>query len=420
MVEPTQEALTLVFGTSADPIHQGHTNLILSAVQSLQKKGFHIAQILILPVYRYHNIRDAVKRALPLTYESRYEICQLAAAEIANKLGWSKERVSVSRLEETLVRGAHRPNLSAETFEVLSKTLGPNKHLAFLLGSDNFSGESPSFNNWYKVEQLLQLTSLVICPRQGFEINQHYLQELENKGAQIVYLEDVHVPEISSSVIRKRLEDGEDLPQLVQEGMLSTEMAAYIDKNQLVDTWRTLDSAPAPQNLADKEPEIMTIEEQIGKILTIQKWTLAVAESCTGGLIGHRITNVPGSSEYFVGGIISYAYEAKVRLLRVSWDTLKAYGAVSSQTVLEMASGVKKALGTDIGLAVSCIAGPGGATPTKPVGTSWVGLAAPEGEWSFHFLLSGDRVENKESLAQKALETLLAHLESKTNLSTSS
>lgn len=108
--------------------------------------------------------------------------------------------------------------------------------------------------------------------------------------------------------------------------------------------------------------------------------------------------------------MVSYAYEAKVALLGVKWETLKAVGAVSPETVLEMAQGIRSALNTDIGLSVSCIAGPGGATASKPVGTSWVALSTPEGDQTFHFHLTSDRIGNKEDLAQKALEVLLDYL----------
>ena len=118
------------------------------------------------------------------------------------------------------------------------------------------------------------------------------------------------------------------------------------------------------------------IENQIGDLLRQRGYKLAVAESCTGGLVGHRITNVAGSSDYFTGGVIAYAYEAKVKLLGVSWDTLKTFGAVSRETVLEMAAGVRQSLEADIAISASGIAGPGGGLPDKPVGTIWIGLAA--------------------------------------------
>jgi PncC family amidohydrolase len=151
-------------------------------------------------------------------------------------------------------------------------------------------------------------------------------------------------------------------------------------------------------------------EVTIGKLLHGRGLKLAVAESCTGGLIGHLITNVPGSSDYFLGGIISYAYEAKVALLGVSWDTLKTFGAVSRETVLEMARGARRTLGADLAVSVSGIAGPGGGLPLKPVGTTWVGLAAPDGEWARLHHFSGDREQNKAAAASSALELLLDYL----------
>lgn len=149
----------------------------------------------------------------------------------------------------------------------------------------------------------------------------------------------------------------------------------------------------------------------IGPLLKERGLKLVVAESCTGGLIGSRVTDMAGSSDYFLGGIIAYAYEAKVALLDVSWDTLNTYGAVSRETVLEMARGARKRLIGDIAVSVSGIAGPGGGLPQKPVGTTWIGLAAPDGEWASEFRFSGSRGENKSSSATAALEMLLGYLQ---------
>ena len=154
-----------------------------------------------------------------------------------------------------------------------------------------------------------------------------------------------------------------------------------------------------------------SVEVQIGHLLRKRELKLAVAESCTGGLIGDRITNVPGSSEYFLGGLVAYANEAKVALLGVSWDTLNTKGAVSQETVLEMARGARRILNTDIAVAVTGIAGPGGGTPEKPVGTTWIGLVAKEGEWTRLFQFSGNREQNKISSANAALQMLLDYLQ---------
>lgn len=152
-------------------------------------------------------------------------------------------------------------------------------------------------------------------------------------------------------------------------------------------------------------------ENVIGNILRTRGLKLVAAESCTGGLIGSRITDVAGSSEYFLGSIVAYAYEIKVRLLGVSWDTLNKYGAVSRETVLEMARGAQQRIGGDVAISVSGIAGPGGGTPEKPVGTTWIGLITKDGEWTKEFHFSGNREQNKSSAADAALQMLLDYLQ---------
>ncbi|RJP48224.1 MAG: CinA family protein [Anaerolineaceae bacterium] len=156
-----------------------------------------------------------------------------------------------------------------------------------------------------------------------------------------------------------------------------------------------------------------SLELRIGSLLSERRLTLATAESCTGGLISDRITDIPGSSVYFAGGVVAYSYEAKAALLGVSWNTLNTKGAVSKETVFEMARGARKALQTDIAISVSGIAGPGGGTPEKPVGATWVALIAPEGEWARQFVWDGDRRRNKQLSSDAALQIILDYLEGK-------
>lgn len=156
----------------------------------------------------------------------------------------------------------------------------------------------------------------------------------------------------------------------------------------------------------DTLPEIL-----VGNILKARGLKLVAAESCTGGLIGSRITDIPGSSEYFLGSIVAYAYEVKASLLGVPWDTLNTIGAVSRETVLAMAHGARNRLNGDIAISVSGIAGPGGGTSEKPVGTTWIGLVAMDGEWANKFQFSGNREQNKSFSATAALEMLLDYLE---------
>jgi len=155
----------------------------------------------------------------------------------------------------------------------------------------------------------------------------------------------------------------------------------------------------------------ISLEAQIGGLLQARGLKLALAESCTGGLVGNRITDVPGSSEYFLGGLVSYAYAAKVDLLGVQWETLDSKGAVSREVVIEMARGARKVLHADIAVSISGIAGPGGAMPGKPVGTTWIGLVSNEGEWARVFQFSGDRIQNKSYAAEAALQMLFDHLQ---------
>ncbi|WP_303037088.1 CinA family protein [uncultured Bacteroides sp.] len=119
----------------------------------------------------------------------------------------------------------------------------------------------------------------------------------------------------------------------------------------------------------------MQMKKRVGELLKEKKMSLSTAESCTGGSIAALITSVPGSSEYFNGGIVAYSNEVKMNLLHVSPETLEKYGAVSRETVIEMARGAMKALKTDCAIATSGIAGPGGGSIEKPVGTVWIAVA---------------------------------------------
>ncbi len=153
------------------------------------------------------------------------------------------------------------------------------------------------------------------------------------------------------------------------------------------------------------------LEIRLGELLRRRGWTLAVAESCTGGLLADRITDAPGSSEYFLGGVVAYANAVKRGLLGVSSETLEQFGAVSREAVIEMARGVQRALGANLALSVSGIAGPSGGTPQKPVGTVWIGLATPHGEHARLFHWQGDRRANKEQSVQAALQMAITFLQ---------
>jgi nicotinamide-nucleotide amidase len=147
-----------------------------------------------------------------------------------------------------------------------------------------------------------------------------------------------------------------------------------------------------------------TMEAVVGGMLRERGMTIAVAESCTGGLVGHRITNVPGSSNYLKGGIVAYSNEIKERSLGVRAETLSQHGAVSEETAAEMATGVRHVLATDLGLAITGIAGPEGGTPDKPVGTVCFALAAPATVYRRRYQLWGTRDWVKLLSSQIALD----------------
>jgi PncC family amidohydrolase len=150
-------------------------------------------------------------------------------------------------------------------------------------------------------------------------------------------------------------------------------------------------------------PSTLELATRLGELLTQRGWSLAVAESCTGGMLGAAITDVPGSSRYFLGGVISYSDRVKLEQLGVSAATLASHGAVSSQTAEAMASGVRRLLHADLGVSVTGVAGPG-AEGSKPVGLTYIGIAV-EGRASAHrYHWSWGRLENRKASVVAALE----------------
>jgi len=150
--------------------------------------------------------------------------------------------------------------------------------------------------------------------------------------------------------------------------------------------------------------------EEIGKLLLKHKLVAGCVESATGGLISHYITSVPGSSDYFKGGITAYSNEIKIKLAGVSKKTLEEHGAVSSHVAEEMAAGGREALGVDICISDTGIAGPTGATMGKPLGLFYIGLATPDGNFNRKYQFKGKRLENTELAAMTALNWLKEYL----------
>ncbi len=210
-----------------------------------------------------------------------------------------------------------------------------------------------------------------------------------------------------------------DLQPLVKRGLET----GYCARPGAVDVRLTATGGDANQLVADAEAVVQKIlganifgfdddeiENVVVRLLTEQKKTLALAESCTGGNLAHRVTNVPGASEVFLGGVVSYANDAKEEFLGVRAETLRQHGAVSEAVAREMAAGALEKFGSDYALAVTGIAGPGGGTPDKPVGTVFIALASAAGVEVDRRLNPWDRATFKEVTATQALERLRTRL----------
>lgn len=155
----------------------------------------------------------------------------------------------------------------------------------------------------------------------------------------------------------------------------------------------------------------MTIEADIGALLSKRGLTLATAESSTGGLVAHRLTSVSGSSAYYLGGLVTYSNGAKEALLGVRHETLLARGAVSQETAQEMARGARERLGADVGIATTGIAGPTGGTLEKPVGLVFVALSAADAQLCQRHVWHGDRASNNQQSADAVLRLVQLYLQ---------
>jgi PncC family amidohydrolase len=150
-----------------------------------------------------------------------------------------------------------------------------------------------------------------------------------------------------------------------------------------------------------------SLEERVKTVFTAKHLTIATAESCTGGLLAGRITEVSGSSAYFIGGVVSYSYAAKEALLGVEHETLLAEGAVSEAVARQMARGARARLRADVAVSITGVAGPTGGTAEKPVGLTWIGLSDSSGERAVRFVWEGDRAANRTQSVEAALRMLI-------------
>ncbi len=210
------------------------------------------------------------------------------------------------------------------------------------------------------------------------------------------------------TAFEKNLPDGFKLAYLPNLGQVRLRLTATGDDQEELE--RRLEEKAT--ELAGLIPDLLfgrendSLEAVIGQQLLEHQITLGTAESCTGGYLAHRITAVPGSSRYFSGGVVSYSNELKTRLLNVNPETLARHGAVSEATVKEMATGALDLLGTDVAIAISGIAGPGGGTPEKPVGTIWMAVGNADVVRAVRLQAGKDRLKNIQYASVHALNLI--------------
>lgn len=233
-----------------------------------------------------------------------------------------------------------------------------------------------------------------------------------NRSLQITGLGESRVEEIISPIIKETLsgslKDNVEFGILAHGALITVKFSAIGDSQDFVEK--------ISANLISKIEYVLkdyifgydfdSIENVVGKLLKERKETLALAESCTGGLLSQRITNIAGSSEYFKNAFIVYSNEAKEKFLGVKKETLEKYGAVSSETAKEMAEGALKVSVADYAVSVTGIAGPGGASKEKPVGLVYIGAASKNKTETFKYNFIGNRLDIRERAANTALDIL--------------
>lgn len=222
----------LVFGLSADPVHTGHVELVARSADRLIERGYNLTEVLLVPVYRRNPV-GARKGRLPETYPHRYEMCRLAAQEIAARLLHDSVEVLVSCIEAELARDSDKPNYTAETLTALGTGSAPDAGLIFLISSELVSGPNPQFGRWYRTDTILALATLAICPRPGYLPNDGFLQSLVAGGADVVVLSDISPPDISATELRAKLRAGASPLALADQEVLIPSIARYLVAHDL-------------------------------------------------------------------------------------------------------------------------------------------------------------------------------------------
>jgi nicotinic acid mononucleotide adenylyltransferase len=206
--------------------------MVVQGFAALRNRGYDVSRALLVPVYRRNPVGPA-KARLPATYHHRFMMCGLVARHIAQRLWVDRWRIGVSDVEARLARDRTTPNYTAETLALLKARAATGERLVFLISSELVSGENPQFGRWHAPQAILRRASLAICPRPGYPLNRRFIRALNYMGADVILLPSVRTPDISSTVLRKRLRAGASPLALAYHGVLPAAVARYMERHAL-------------------------------------------------------------------------------------------------------------------------------------------------------------------------------------------
>ena len=339
------------------------------------------------------------------------DITKKALAELSKADSWKTDERQLEIIRRILsARGIAALDINLaqasvpETCEVIPNKLGTAPVMAFRFDESRY-GHSATLYSLPGVP----FEAIGALPDILEDIKKHYqVSDIHHKT--------VMTYGIPESVLSKMLDEWEDaLPDDMHLAYLPDPIKGVRLRLSIYGGCRELEEARIEAELTKLRPILGdalyseqddTLQECIGRILSAAGKTVSAAESCTGGTISALLTAVPGSSEYYLGSVTSYANSVKTGVLGVDPEIIEKYGAVSSECVAQMAEGVRRLTGSDFSVATSGIAGPGGGSDAKPVGLVWIGVSSQKGTETLKMVYKGDRKRNIERFAASALDTL--------------
>lgn len=339
------------------------------------------------------------------------DITKKALAELSKADSWKTDERQLEIIRRILsARGIAALDINLaqasvpETCEVIPNKLGTAPIMAFRFDESRY-GHSATLYSLPGVP----FEAIGALPDILEDIKKHYqVSDIHHKT--------VMTYGIPESVLSKMLDEWEDaLPDDMHLAYLPDPIKGVRLRLSIYGGCRELEEARIEAELTKLRPILGdalyseqddTLQECIGRILSAAGKTVSAAESCTGGTISALLTAVPGSSEYYLGSVTSYANSVKTGVLGVDPEIIEKYGAVSSECVAQMAEGVRRLTGSDFSVATSGIAGPGGGSDAKPVGLVWIGVSSQKGTETLKMVYKGDRKRNMERFAASALDTL--------------